>query len=184
MAKELNGTAYPLSDLENYNKGFDVIITCTGSTEPIITEEIYKRLLQGETGKKVIVDLAIPNDIASEVVKNFPVHYIEVESLKEIARKNIQERYDELINAEHIIEKNIKEFDAVLRQRKIEIAMSDVPQKIKDIKHKAINAVFAEEINTLDDNSRAVLEKVMDYMEKKYIKIPMVMAKEILVKNS
>ncbi|RZJ69090.1 MAG: glutamyl-tRNA reductase [Flavobacterium sp.] len=184
LAKDLNGTAYPLSELENYSKGFDVIITCTGSTEPIITEEIYNKLLQGETGKKVIVDLAIPNDIAPEVVKNFPLHYIEVESLKEIARKNIQERYDELINAEQIIEANISEFDAVLRQRKIEIAMSDVPQKIKDIKHKAINAVFAEEINTLDDSSRAVLEKVMDYMEKKYIKIPMVMAKEILVKNS
>jgi glutamyl-tRNA reductase len=184
LAKELNGIAYPLTELESYNKGFDVIITCTGSTEPIITEEIYNKLLQGETGKKVIVDLAIPNDIATEVVKNFPLHYIEVESLKEIARKNIQERYDELINAEHIIEENIKEFDAVLRQRKIEIAMSDVPQKIKDIKQKAITAVFAEEINSLDDSSRAVLEKVMDYMEKKYIKIPMVMAKEILVKNS
>lgn len=184
LAKELNGIAYPLTELESYNKGFDVIITCTGSTEPIITEEIYNKLLQGETGKKVIVDLAIPNDIAPEVVKNFPLHYIEVESLKEIARKNIQERYDELINAEHIIEENIKEFDAVLRQRKIEIAMSDVPQKIKDIKQKAITAVFAEEINSLDDSSRAVLEKVMDYMEKKYIKIPMVMAKEILVKNS
>ena len=184
LAKELNGIAYPLTELESYNKGFDVIITCTGSTEPIITEEIYNKLLQGETGKKVIVDLAIPNDIAPEVVKNFPLHYIEVESLKEIARKNIQERYDELINAEHIIEANIKEFDAVLRQRKIEIAMSDVPQKIKDIKQKAITAVFAEEINSLDDSSRAVLEKVMDYMEKKYIKIPMVMAKEILVKNS
>ena len=184
LAKDLNGTAYHLTELENYNQGFDVIITCTGATEPIITEEIYIKLLNGDTGKKVIVDLAIPNDVAPEVVKNFPLHYIEVESLKEIARKNIQERYDELINAEHIIDANIKEFDAVLRQRKIEIAMSDVPQKIKDIRHKAVNAVFADEINTLDDNSRAVLERVMDYMEKKCITIPMVMAKEILVKNS
>ncbi|TKC08131.1 glutamyl-tRNA reductase [Pedobacter polaris] len=184
LAKDLNGTAYPLFELENYNQGFDVIITCTGATQPIITEEIYIKLLNGDTGKKVIVDLAIPNDVAPEVVKNFPFHYIEVESLKEIARKNIQERYDELISAEHIIDANIKEFDSVLRQRKIEIAMSDVPQKIKDIKHKAITTVFADEINTMDDNSRAVLERVMDYMEKKCITIPMVMAKEILVKNS
>ncbi|RZL49800.1 MAG: glutamyl-tRNA reductase [Pedobacter sp.] len=184
LAKDLNGTAYPLTELENYTDGFDVIITCTAATQPILTENIYTKLLNGETGKKVIVDLAIPNDTAADVVKNFPIHYIEVESLKEIARKNIQERYDELINAEHIIDANIKEFDAVLRQRKIEIAMSDVPQKIKDIKHKAIHAVFADEINTLDDNSRAVLERVMDYMEKKCITIPMVMAKEILVKNS
>lgn len=184
LAKSLNGKAYVLADLATYSQGFDVIITCTGAIEPIITEEIYAKLLNGETGKKVIVDLAIPNDTAVAVIQNFPVHYIEVESLKEIARKNIQERYDELISAEHIIDTNIRDFELVLRQRKIEIAMSDVPKKIKEIKHTAINGVFADEINTLDDNSRAVLERVMDYMEKKCISVPMVMAKEILVKNS
>ena len=184
LAKELNGVAYPLAALAGFDKGFDVIITCTGATEPIITEKIYKQLLNGETGKKVIVDLAVPNDTAPEVIKNFPIHYIEVESLKEVARKNIQERYDELVSAELIIDQNIKEFDADLRQRKIEIAMSCVPQKIKAIKSKAIDIVFAEEINGLDENSRLVLERVMDYMEKKYISVPMIMAKEILVNNS
>ena len=184
LAKHLNGKAYPLADLAGYDQGFDVIITCTGAVEPIITEEIYRKLLNGDIGKKVIVDLAIPNDTDATVIQNFPVHYIEVESLKETARKNIQERYDELINAEHIIDANIKDFETVLRQRKIEIAMSDVPKKIKEIKHTAINGVFADEINTLDDNSRAVLHRVMDYMEKKCISVPMVMAKEILVKNS
>lgn len=184
LAKELNGKAYPLAELENFKEGFDVIITCTGATEPIITEEIYTKLLNGDTAKKVIVDLAIPNDTAPAVVKKFPLHFIEVESLKEIARKNIQERYDELVNAEHIIDENIKDFELVLRQRKIEIAMSEVPQKIKEIKHTAINGVFADEINGLDEQSRLVLERVMNYMEKKYISVPMVMAKEILVKNS
>jgi glutamyl-tRNA reductase len=82
MAKDLNAVAYPLSDLEKFEGGFDVIITCTGATEPIITEKIYKKLLKGETGKKVIVDLAIPNDTAAAVIENFPVHYIEVESHK------------------------------------------------------------------------------------------------------
>lgn len=184
LAKELNGKAYALADLASYKEGFDVIITCTGATEAIITKEIYQTLLNGETDRKVIVDLAIPNDVALEVREDFPLHYIEVESLKEIARKNIQERYDELVNAEHIIDANIKEFESVLRQRRIEIAMSDVPKKIKEIKHTAVSGIFAEDIERLDDNSREVLEKVLNYIEKKYISVPMVMAKEILVKNS
>ncbi len=184
MAKDLSAVAYPLSDLEKFEGGFDVIITCTGSTEPIITEKIYRKLLKGETSKKVIVDLAIPNDTAPEVIEKFPIHYIEVESLKETARKNIQERYDELVHAETIIEQNIRDFDLVLRQRKIEIAMSSVPKKIKEIKHTAINGVFADEISTMDENSRLILERVMNYMEKKCISVPMVMAKEILVNNS
>ncbi len=184
LAKELNGEAYALSEIAQYDKGFDVIITCTGSTEPVITEEIYLKLLNGDTGKKVIVDLAIPNDTDLAVREQFPIHYIEVESLKEIARKNIKERYDELVHAERIIETNIKEFESVLRQRRIEIAMSEVPKKIKEIKQTALQGVFANEINTLDESSKAVLERVIDYMEKKYISVPMVMAKEILAKNS
>ena len=184
LAKELNGKAFPLEELANFKDGFDVIITCTGATDPVITTEIYESLLNGETGKKVIVDLAVPNDTALEVRENFPIHYIEVESLKEVARKNIQERYDELVNAEHIIEENIKEFELVLRQRRIELAMSEVPRKIKEIKEKAVNTVFADEINSLDDEAKAVLEQVMNYMEKKYISVPMLMAKDILVKNS
>jgi glutamyl-tRNA reductase len=184
LAKELNGKAYTLDALESFNEGFDVIITCTGATEPIITEELYAKLLNGETGKKVIVDLAIPNDVTPAVIHHNPVHYIEVESLKEVARKNIQERYNELVHAEEIISNNISEFFLVLKQRRIELAMQDVPRKIKEIKNTAINGVFADEISQMDEASREVLERVMNYMEKKCISVPMIMAKEILVNQS
>jgi len=184
LAGELGGKAYPLAALEDFNQGFDVIITCTGSTEAIINEALYAKLLNGDQGKKVIVDLAIPNDVTPAVIHNNPVHYIEVESLKEVARKNIQERYNELVHAEEIISNNIIEFFSVLKQRRIELAMQEVPRKIKEIKNTAINGVFADEISQMDEASREVLERVMNYMEKKYISVPMVMAKEILVNQS
>jgi len=184
LAEELNGKAYDLAALETFNEGFDVIITCTGSTEPIITEELYLKLLNGDQGKKVIVDLAVPNDVAAAVIHNHPIYYIEVESLKEVARKNIQERYNELVHAEDIINSNIAEFFTVLKQRRIELAMQEVPRKIKEIKNTALNGVFADEISQMDEASREVLERVMNYMEKKCISVPMIMAKEILVKES
>jgi glutamyl-tRNA reductase len=183
LAVELNGEAFNLDELKNYNKGFDAIITCTSATQPIITPEIYANLLNGETDKKTIVDLAIPNDTAPEVLEQFPVNFIEVHSLNEVAKNNLKERYDELVHAERIIENNINEFLPVLKQRQVEVAMTQVPVKIKEIRRKAINSVFADEISALDPQSREVLEKVMDYMEKKYISVPMVMAKEILVNN-
>ncbi|MBY0245824.1 MAG: glutamyl-tRNA reductase [Sphingobacteriaceae bacterium] len=183
LATKLNGEAYKLAELEKYKGYFDVIITCTGATEAVLTEEIYTKILNGDTSKKVILDLAIPNDTDLNILKNHAVHYIEINSLKEIARKNIEERYKELAHAEKIIEENIKEFNLVLRQRRIELAMSEVPEKIKEIKNTAFNGIFAQEIEDLDDNTKLLLERVVDYMEKKYISIPMVMAKEILTKN-
>jgi len=184
VAKQLGGEAYTLADLKNFKGGFDVIITCTSSTDPIITEELYQSLIGNDESQKVIVDLAIPNDTAFEVIQNYNVQYIEVNSLKDTAEKNLQERYQELINGEAIIEQNIKEFRPILKQRRVELAMSEVPRKIKEIKENALNAVFADEINSLDESSRMILEKVMNYMEKKYISVPMVMAKDILVNSN
>ena len=183
LANELGGKAYQLDELENCGLGFDVIITCTSATEPIISEALYKKLLNGDVSQKVIVDLAIPNDVSPEVIHNHHVQYIQINSLKETAERNLQERYQELINGEAIIEKNIKEFRPILKQRRIELAMKDVPQKIKEIKETALNEVFAAEINGLDEESRKVLDMVMNYMEKKYISVPMVMAKDIMVNN-
>jgi glutamyl-tRNA reductase len=183
LAADLGGEAFDLDELKNYHKGFDVIITCTSATQPIITPEIYRILLNGETNKKTIVDLAIPNDTDPAVLEQFPVHFIEVHSLNELAKSNLQERYQELVHAERIIEENIKEFIPMLKQRRIEVAMREVPEKIKEIRHKALNSVFADEVQTMDQQSREVLEKIMDYMEKKYISVPMVMAKEIFANS-
>jgi glutamyl-tRNA reductase len=183
LAADLNGEAYTLDALKDYKKGFDAIITCTSATEPIITTEIYTSLLNGDTDKKTIVDLAVPNDTAPEVVENFPLNFIEVHSLNEVAKKNLQERYQELVHAEVIIGQNITEFEGMLKQRRIELAMRKVPEKIKEIRNTALNTVFADEVQGMDEQSREILEKVINYMEKKYISVPMIMAKDILINS-
>jgi glutamyl-tRNA reductase len=183
LANDLSGEAFTIDELKEYKKGFDVIITCTSAIEPIITTEIYTGLLNGDTTKKTIVDLAVPNDTAPEVLTQFPVNFIEVHSLNEVAKRNLQERYQELVHAESIIQQNIAEFLTMLKQRRIELAMRLVPEKIKEIRNNAINTVFADEVQGLDQQSREILEKVINYMEKKYISVPMIMAKDILINN-
>ena len=183
LAADLGGEAFELEDLKNYNKGFDAIITCTSCTEPIITAELYKTLLNGETDKKTIVDLAVPNDTAPEVLTQFPVNFIEVHSLNEVAKKNLQDRYEELVHAEVIINQNITEFITMLKQRRVELAMRQVPEKIKEIRNMAMNTVFVDEVQGMDEQSREILEKVINYMEKKYISVPMIMAKDILINS-
>ncbi len=183
LAADLDGEAHEIAELKNYKQGFDVIITCTSCTEPILTKELYESLLNGETGKKTIVDLAVPNDTAPEVLVEYPVNFIEVQSLNEVAKKNMEERYQELVHAEKIINQNIAEFIPLLKQRRIEVAMREVPERIKEIRQTALNSVFADEVQNLDKESREVLEKVIAYMEKKYISVPMIMAKEILINS-
>jgi glutamyl-tRNA reductase len=184
LAAELGGKAFGLEGLKTYKDGFDVIITCTSATEPIITDDIYQSLLNGDTSRKIIVDLAVPNDTSPEVIEKNPVTFIEVHSLQEIADANLKERYDELVHAEQIIGQNIQDFRPVLKQRRVEIAMREVPERIKEIKDNALNKIFFNEIENMDDDSRELLGRVISYIEKKYISVPMVIAKDILIKNS
>ena len=58
------------------------------------------------------------------------------------------------------------------------------PSTNKGIREKAISEVFAKEIDNLDPNARKIVDDVIDYMEKKYISVPMKMAKEILLKEA
>lgn len=183
LASDLHGKAYPLSELPNYTKGFDVIITCTGSESHIITPELYNHLLQGETSRKIVIDIALPQDLHPQVVLDHPVTHISVDILQKISNENLKERSKEIQHVEEIIAEAMFDFDHIQKVRKVELAMRDVPEKVKEIRSTAMNEVFKNDLAALDDNSREILEKIVGYMEKKYMSMPMIMAKEILLKD-
>jgi glutamyl-tRNA reductase len=179
-----NVTAHSLNELALYNGGFDVLITCTSSAEAIITEGIYAKLLNGDAARKVVIDLAIPADVDAAVIEKYSLKYIGVNELRDEAERNLSIRQSELADAELIIEAGLQEFNSQTRVRELELRMREVPQKIREIKSTALNEIFAGEIESMDEQSKIVLGRVLDYMEKKYISVPMVLAKEIILNNS
>ncbi len=183
LANDLNGKAHRLADLSNFNRGFDIIITCTGSENHILTEEIYSSLLQGETSRKVVIDIAIPQDLSPSIIDKYNVTHISVEVLQKISNENLKLRSAEIQHVEEIVSAALYEFRHINQVRTVELAMREVPQKVKEIKRMAMTEVFKNELSTMDDNSREVLEKIVGYMEKKYMSVPMIMAKEILLKK-
>lgn len=183
LTKHIGGKALPLQDLKSFGEGFDLLVTCTGSEEHIITPEIYTNLLAGETNKKTIIDLAIPYDVDPFVIANNNVNYIEIEGLKEVSEANLQKRQEELGKCQLLIEDQIEAFKLAFKERKVELAMRAVPQKIKEIKELAFNEVFSKELETMNEESKEVLDKMMAYIEKKYISVPMKMAKQIFLEK-
>lgn len=181
VADVVGGKALSLAELEEYGEGFDAMVVCTGATEAIMTPELYAQLLQGETGEKIVIDLAIPNNVAREVVEQFPVHYIEIEGLRNLAKLNLAFREQEIVRAHQLIKKHLIEFPAVLKQRRLELALRQVPDEIKAVKSKAMNEVFRKEVEVLDDTTRELLERMLTYMEKKCIGIPMKAAREAVI---
>jgi len=183
LAGNVNGTSLPLTDLNNYKGDFDVIVTCTGSTNKIFTEEVYARLLDGDSSRKIVIDLAVPNDFDRKLTEKHNVQLIAVEDLKIVAEQNLKERAKEIGKCDTILQEHFEDFKKAFHFRKVEVAMRAVPKTVKDIKEKAYTEVFAKELGQLDGESKEVLDKVVSYLEKKYISVPMKMAREILIEN-
>ncbi len=183
LAAKFGGEAYALTELINYRAGFDCLVVCTGSKEPILNNVIYTSLLNGEDAKgKVIVDLAIPHNTDPEIFRTYPDSiYIEIEGLRQLADENRSFREKELSTAEQRLQQHIEAFPLNLQQRQLEIAMREVPSAIKAVRAKAVNEVFRKDIEQMDDSSRALLDEVLSYMEKKCISIPMRVARETLI---
>ena len=142
LAVKLDGEFYALNEIGNYTKGFDVLITCTGSTETIINSKNYTQLLAGDITKKVIIDLALPADIDKDVLSANNIHYIDINSLKEKAEKNLQSRHNEISKCKTIINSKLNEFEALYNERRVELAFGEIPKQVKAIKDLALNEVF------------------------------------------
>ena len=145
---------------------------------------MYTDLLQGETEKKTIIDIAIPQDLSPSIIEKYAVNHISVDFLQKISNQNLKERGKEVEHVLEIISAALQEFEFILKERSVEIAMKSVPSQVKEIKKNAVNAVFKDEIEGMDEHSKKVLKKVIGYMEKKYISGPMKLAKEIILKNA
>ncbi len=178
LGDKLNAPSFLLSDLENYTKGFDVLVVCTSSVKALITSDLYQKLLQGDTRQKVVIDLSLPQNVDKEVVRQFDVHYIGIEGLRQLAKQNLAFRLSEVNKANTIISKRVQAFNMIYRERQVERAMSHLPKEIKAIKSHAMNNVFKNELDELAPEARELVERMMDYMEKRCIGVPMVAVKD------
>lgn len=187
-AKELaarftNGKAYLLSELTTCTEKPDFIITCTGSPDALIFPQHFQHWNVNPKVPFTVVDLAVPADLDTAVMQQFSIDYIDVASLQQLAEANKEFRRNELVKAYHLLDEFLHTFDQKVRERKLELALMEIPEKVKALKSKAVNEVFKKDMESLDDNAREVLHKMMDYLEKKYISIPISTAKKTLLQD-
>lgn len=183
LARQFDSDFLLLDELPYYSGGMDALISCTAADQAILGLELFATITDGQSKKITVIDLALPSDIDPAVAQLTHVHYTDMSTIQEIAKNNIAFREQAITACEAIISRGMKEFEKMQQERQVELAMQEIPQVIKNIRETAIGSVFAKDLEQLDEQSRAVLEKVVAYMEKKYISIPMKMAKEVLLQE-
>jgi len=84
LAAATGGRALPLHDLELALSQADLVISCTGAVGHVITAEILSAAAEARTGgPQVLIDLALPRDVAPDVAALPGVHVVGLAELGE-----------------------------------------------------------------------------------------------------
>ena len=118
LASRFGGEAMRLADLPARLAEFDIVVSCTASTLPLIGLGAVERALKVRKHRPMfMVDLAVPRDIEPEVKALEDVYLYTVDDLAQVVQQGHASRQAAVAQAEVIIDAGVQSFMHWLDQR-------------------------------------------------------------------
>ncbi len=168
LATKFTATTMRLGDLPERLAEFDVVVSCTASSLPILGLGMVERATRQRRRKPmVMVDLAVPRDIEPEVARLDDVYLYSVDDLGVVVQSGTEARLAAVVEAEAIIDARVDNFMHWMQVR------ANVPV-IRDLQATA-QAVQAQELERArkmlarGDSPEKVLEQLANGLTQKYL---------------
>lgn len=111
LAARFNAGAIELRALAEHLQDYDIIVSCTASSLPILGKGLVERALRARRRRPMfMVDLAVPRDIEQEAGELDDVFLYTVDDLAGIVSANLDSRRAALEQAEAIIDSQVGRF--------------------------------------------------------------------------
>jgi len=111
LSGRFNAEAMELRSLAEHLHEFDIVISCTASSLPILGKGLVERALRARRRRPMfMVDLAVPRDIEPEAGELDDVFLYTVDDLAGIVSANLDSRRSALEQAEAIIDSQVGQF--------------------------------------------------------------------------
>ena len=118
IAVRTGGSALQLSQINEKLHRYDVVISSTGSTLPILGKGAVEKACRQRRHKPIfMVDIAVPRDIEPEVQTLSDVYLYSIDDLTEIIDENIANRTKAAEKAEQLIHEGTLNYEQELRVR-------------------------------------------------------------------
>lgn len=128
LANELGLRQASLDDLEEEVANADIILVATNSAQPVI----LKKHVEGK-GEKLILDLSIPYNVASDAQTLPNVRMINVDALSKLKDETLKMRLAEVPKAKGIISELMIEFSDWCEMRKHVPMLKQLKVKLKEL---------------------------------------------------
>jgi glutamyl-tRNA reductase len=111
LAARFNASAIELKSLAERLHEYDIVVSCTASSLPILGKGLVERALRARRRRPMfMVDLAVPRDIEQEAGELDDVFLYTLDDLAGIVSANLDARRSALVQAEVIIDTQVGQF--------------------------------------------------------------------------
>jgi glutamyl-tRNA reductase len=111
LARRFNAKSFELRDLPEHLAEYDIVVSCTASSLPIIGKGTVESTIRARRHRPMfMVDLAVPRDIEPEVAGMDDVFLYTIDDLAATVREGMDARQSAVAQAEAIIESQVGSF--------------------------------------------------------------------------
>ena len=157
-----------LADLPDRLAQFDVVVSCTASTLPLLGLGMVERATRQRKRKPmVMVDLAVPRDIEPEVAQLDDIYLYSVDDLGAVVQSGTDARRAAVVQAEAIIDARVRNFMHWMQVRANVPVIRDLQTTAQSI--QTLELERARRLLAKGESPEAVLEQLAHGLTQKYL---------------
>ncbi|HEU0203379.1 MAG TPA: glutamyl-tRNA reductase [Burkholderiaceae bacterium] len=171
LATRLHGHAMALAELPEQLAKFDIVVSCTASSLPIVGLGMVERAIKSRRHRPMfIVDLAVPRDVEPEVARLDDVYVYTVDDLGRIVQSGTESRQAAVAQAEAIIETRVRDFEAWLKTRAAVPVIQSLRERADVLRLRELER--ARKLLAKGETPEAVIEQLSLALTNKFLHSP------------
>ncbi|MFH1539484.1 MAG: glutamyl-tRNA reductase, partial [bacterium] len=179
LADRFEGKAVPFEEMDSALAVADVVISSTGSEEPIVDKKRMKSIMRMRKNRPVfIVDIAVPRDfdpLCGDVANCFLYN---IDDLKQVVERNIAERRKEIVKVERIIDEEMGRFNSWFNSLEIVPVLTSFRERVQSIRDGELER-FRSRLDKLPDDDRRLIDQLTQSIVQKVLHEPTVRLKGV-----
>jgi glutamyl-tRNA reductase len=158
LASQFNAEVISLSQIPEVLPRADIVISSTASQLPIIGKGMVESALKARRHQPILlIDIAVPRDIESQVGELSDAYLYTVDDLQSIVESNMEQRKVEAIQAEAIVSAESAQFMTWMRSLQAVDSIREFRQSADEIR-KELLAKSIQSLTTGADPEKVLLE--------------------------
>ncbi|MFA5663061.1 glutamyl-tRNA reductase [Castellaniella sp.] len=172
LAGQFDARTLKLSSLPEHLAEFDVVVSCTASSLPILGLGLVERAARIRRHRPmVMVDLAVPRDMEPEIGRLADIYLYTVDDLGRLVQSGNDARRAAVVQAEAIIEARVQHFMHWLSNREIVPAIVHYQHNAEALRQAELER--ARRLLARGDDPEAVLEYLAHSLTNKHLHGPL-----------